>query len=81
MDLVLTNPPIRAGLPVVRRLLADAARVLVPGGRLLFVGRPKQGGRRLAEIAAASMGSPAEKLLRHKGYEVFELVRSEAPVG
>lgn len=75
-DLVLTNPPIRAGLAVLDRFWQESARVLVPGGSLVFVGRPKQGGRRLAARAAEALGvEHAEKLGRNKGFEVFRVIR------
>ena len=74
-DLVLTNPPIRAGLGVLRLFWRDAARVLLPGGNLVFVGRPRQGGRRLAELAAEQLGGAPERLGRRKGYEVFRVGR------
>jgi 16S rRNA (guanine1207-N2)-methyltransferase len=76
-DLILTNPPIRTGLDTLRRLFAEAAPALVPGGVMLLVTRPKQGGRRLAQLAADALGGPApEKLGRKKGYEVFRVVRA-----
>lgn len=75
-ELVLTNPPIRAGLPVIDRFWDHAALALRPGGVLLFVGRPKQGGRRLAERAATRLGGPPERVERWKGYEVFRVPRT-----
>ena len=73
-DLVLTNPPIRTGLETLRRLFAEAAPALVPGGAMLLVTRPKQGGRRLAQLAADAVGAEeAEKLGRKKGFEVFRV--------
>lgn len=73
-DLILTNPPIRTGLDTLRRLLAEAAPALAPGGAMLLVTRPKQGGRRLAQLAADALGAAAaEKLARNKGYEVFRV--------
>lgn len=75
VDLVLCNPPIRAGLEVILRLWQDSARVLAEGGWLYFVGRPKQGGRRLARLASEALGGEPEKLGRNKGYEVFRIQR------
>jgi 16S rRNA (guanine1207-N2)-methyltransferase len=48
-DVVLTNPPIRAGNAVVFDLIAGAARHLAPGGRLYLVARTKQGARTFAK--------------------------------
>ncbi len=42
-DIIVTNPPIRAGKDVVYGLFADAARHLRPGGRLFAVIRKQQG--------------------------------------
>jgi 16S rRNA (guanine1207-N2)-methyltransferase len=42
-DLVLTNPPIRAGKDVVHRLFREAAGRLKPGGLLYVVIRKQQG--------------------------------------
>jgi 16S rRNA (guanine1207-N2)-methyltransferase len=42
-DLILTNPPIRAGKAVVYRLFREAAARLRPGGRLYVVIQKKQG--------------------------------------
>lgn len=42
-DLILTNPPIRAGKQTVYRLFSEAAARLNPGGRLYVVIRKQQG--------------------------------------
>lgn len=42
-DLIMTNPPIRAGKTVVQRFFAEAAARLQPGGRLYVVIQKKQG--------------------------------------
>lgn len=57
-DLILCNPPIRAGKAVVFSLITEAGEFLNPGGRLLVVARTKQG---------------SKSILRHMG-EVFERV-------
>ncbi|HAV21288.1 MAG: class I SAM-dependent methyltransferase [Bacillota bacterium] len=44
-DLVLCNPPIRAGKSVVFSLIAEAREFLKPGGSLLVVARTKQGSK------------------------------------
>jgi 16S rRNA (guanine1207-N2)-methyltransferase len=53
-DLVLTNPPIRAGKSVVYRFFSEAAERLQPGGQLFVVIQKKQGApsalRRLQEL-------------------------------
>ncbi|MDD6143104.1 MAG: class I SAM-dependent methyltransferase [bacterium] len=42
-DLILQNPPIRAGKAVIYQMFADAARCLNPGGELRLVIRKQQG--------------------------------------
>lgn len=42
-DVILSNPPIRAGKTVVHKLLADAVDYLKPGGSLWIVIQNKQG--------------------------------------
>lgn len=42
-DLILQNPPIRAGKAVIYRMFADAARCLKPAGELWLVIRKQQG--------------------------------------
>lgn len=42
-DLILQNPPIRAGKAVIYRMFADAATCLVPEGELWLVIRKQQG--------------------------------------
>ncbi|HHV39625.1 MAG TPA: class I SAM-dependent methyltransferase [Tepidimicrobium sp.] len=44
-DLVLCNPPIRAGKSVVFPLITEAREFIEPGGRLLVVARTKQGSK------------------------------------
>ena len=42
-DLILQNPPIRAGKAVIYQMFADASRCLRPGGELWLVIRKQQG--------------------------------------
>ena len=42
-DLILQNPPIRAGKAVIYRMFADASQCLCPGGELWLVIRKQQG--------------------------------------
>jgi 16S rRNA (guanine1207-N2)-methyltransferase len=70
-DLVLFNPPIRAGRAVVVRLLAEAAAALAPGGRLYLVARTQQGARTLGRLMRDLYGAVAE-VARGGGFRVFE---------
>ncbi|HEY3418392.1 MAG TPA: methyltransferase, partial [Armatimonadota bacterium] len=48
-DVILTNPPIRAGNAVVFGLIAGAAEHLHPGGRFYLVAKTKQGAKSFAK--------------------------------
>jgi 16S rRNA (guanine1207-N2)-methyltransferase len=78
MDVVVTNPPIRAGRRVVAGFIDDAHRVLRPGGRFYLVARTAQGARTLARLIAARFGGVRQVALR-SGYRVYEATRGEGP--
>ncbi|MDQ7850300.1 MAG: methyltransferase [Armatimonadota bacterium] len=78
-DLVLTNPPIRAGRAAVLRLVAGAHAVLRPGGRLRFVARTAQGARTLARYVGALFGNVRE-VARGGGFRVYEAIRERSDV-
>lgn len=73
-DLVLVNPPIRAGRAVVVRLLREAYQCLRPGGRLYLVARTAQGARTLGRILGEVYGRVTE-VERGGGYRVYEATR------
>jgi 16S rRNA (guanine1207-N2)-methyltransferase len=75
MDVVFTNPPIRAGRRVVRAFIDDAWRVLRPGGRFYLVARTAQGAKTLARLIDERFGAVREVALAH-GYRVYEAVRT-----
>ncbi len=77
-DLVVFNPPIRAGRAVVLRLLRDARSCLRPGGRLYLVARTNQGARTLARLMADLFDAVTE-VERGGGFRVYE-ARAGAPV-
>jgi 16S rRNA (guanine1207-N2)-methyltransferase len=70
-DLILLNPPIRAGREVVLRLLRDARACLRPGGRLYFVARTSQGARTLGRLMAGFF-DPVTEVERGGGFRVYE---------
>jgi len=74
MDLVLTNPPIRAGRRVVVEFIEGAWRVLRPGGRFYMVARSAQGARTLAGLVAGRFGE-ARQVRADEGYRVYEARR------
>jgi 16S rRNA (guanine1207-N2)-methyltransferase len=73
-DVVATNPPIRAGRAVLRRLLAEIHEVLRPGGRLYLVARTAQGAKTLANEIGTRVG-PVREVAQQAGYRVYEAVR------
>lgn len=75
VDLVLTNPPVRAGRVVVERFIDDAWRVLRPAGRLYLVARTAQGARTLGRLIAGRFGE-ARQVAAAQGYRVFEAARA-----
>ncbi len=79
-DLVLTNPPIRAGRPVVLRLFAGAHSVLRPGGHFLFVARTGQGARTLARHAEAIFGGVMETA-KGGGFRVYQAIKTASAPG
>ncbi len=76
-DLVLFNPPIRAGRAVVLRLLGEACACLRPGGRLYLVARTNQGARTLARLASGVFARVTQVELGG-GYRVYEALAAEA---
>ena len=70
-DLILLNPPIRAGRAVVVRLLREAAAHLAAGGRFYLVARTSQGARTLARCMGEAFGRVAE-VERGGGFRVYE---------
>jgi len=73
-DVVVTNPPIRAGKVTLRRLVREVWEHLRPGGRLYFVVRTAQGAKTLARDVAEVFGAVRE-LERRAGYRVYEAVK------
>ncbi|HYM90591.1 MAG TPA: methyltransferase [bacterium] len=70
-DLILFNPPIRAGRDVVLRLLGEAHGCLRPGGRLYLVARTQQGARTLGRLMGETYAWVRE-VARGGGFRVFE---------
>ena len=69
-DVVLCNPPIRAGNQEVLRLLAAAAERLRPGGTLWLVVRTKQGAKSIIRDITP-LFSNIETVTCKRGYRVF----------
>ncbi|MHB0935217.1 MAG: class I SAM-dependent methyltransferase [Armatimonadota bacterium] len=69
-DVILTNPPIRAGNAVVFGLIADAAKHLNPGGRFYLVARTSQGARTFAAEMARHLDD-VKQVEQGSGYRVY----------
>ncbi len=55
-DVIASNPPYRAGRPVVLQILQQAPQYLTPAGRLVIVGKGSQGIRVLPGVARLPLG-------------------------
>ena len=74
VDVVVTNPPIRAGRRVVAAFVDDAWRVLTPVGRFYLVARTAQGARTLGRLIEARFDG-VRTVATRAGYRVFEATR------
>lgn len=73
-DLIVTNPPIRAGKEVLLTLFAGAHDHLNSGGRFAFVARTQQGAKTLARELQNIFGN-VEDIARSGGYRVYAAIR------
>jgi len=73
-DVVITNPPIRAGKAVIYRMFEDAKAHLVPGGRLYLVIRKQQGAPSALKFLGELYGQ-AGVIERDGGYWIIECVK------
>ena len=69
-DLIVTNPPIRAGKKVVNRILLDSLKHLSNVGELWFVIRKNQGAKSAIELLRPI--SFVEIIKREKGFYVIK---------
>ncbi|MBN1460613.1 MAG: class I SAM-dependent methyltransferase [Armatimonadetes bacterium] len=76
-DLILLNPPIRAGLATLHRLLEEAADHLASAGRFYIVGRTKQGVVRLSQKMAEVFGT-VEEVAKGGGFRLFRATEPTA---
>jgi len=73
-DIILTNPPIRAGKAVVHRILEEGAELLAPGGSIWVVIQKKQGAPSAAAKLEEVYGSCVE-VTKDKGYRILKAVK------
>lgn len=69
-DVIALNPPIRAGMAVIHRLIEDSRGHLRPGGRFYLVARTKQGALRL-RAKMARVYEQAEEVAKGAGYRLY----------
>lgn len=73
-DVVVTNPPIRAGKDIVHRIFEEAHQVLVEGGHLWVVIQKKQGAPS-AYAKLESLFSSVEEADKDKGYWILKAMK------
>ncbi|MBP1967432.1 methyltransferase [Paenibacillus aceris] len=73
-DVVLTNPPIRAGKEVVHRIFTDAYDCLVDGGSIWVVIQKKQGAPS-AMKKLESLYSEVIEVSKDKGYKILKATK------
>lgn len=69
-DVILSNPPISAGLETVAALIRNAPDRLLPKGSIQMVFRSKIGGKRLVSLFQSAFGN-CVVLARRSGYRVL----------
>ncbi|MGG6312223.1 class I SAM-dependent methyltransferase [Paenibacillus macerans] len=74
-DVVLTNPPIRAGKATVHAIFEGAFERLRSGGALWVVIQKKQGAPSAKE-KLESLFSRVEEVTKDKGYRIFKAVKA-----
>lgn len=73
-DLVMTNPPIRAGKQTIYRLFAQSAERLNPGGRLVLVIRKQQGAASAVQYLK-TLFDAVETVGRSGGFHVIQCTK------
>lgn len=73
-QLIVTNPPIRAGKAVVHEILEAAKEHLAVGGKLVAVLQKKQGAPSAKKKMVAVFGN-CEVILKDKGYFILQSVK------
>ncbi len=78
-DVILTNPPIRAGKAVVHRIFEESAEHLVPGGMLWVVIQNKQGAPTARAKLEALFGEDAvAEIGKDKGYRILRATNKKS---
>jgi 16S rRNA (guanine1207-N2)-methyltransferase len=69
-DCILSNPPVSAGMEIVKKVIVEAPKHMAGGGVFQMVVKSKIGGKRLRTIFEEAFGS-VEVLARESGYRVL----------
>ncbi|WP_312117403.1 class I SAM-dependent methyltransferase [Brevibacillus reuszeri] len=73
-DIILTNPPIRAGKEIVHRIFTEGYELLAEGGEMWVVIQKKQG----APSALKKLEETYQEVIevdRRKGYHIFRAIK------
>jgi 16S rRNA (guanine1207-N2)-methyltransferase len=70
-DLILTNPPVRAGKAVIYQMFETARQLLLPQGYLRVVLRKQQGSQSALKELLTRFGN-SEVLASKKGYQILQ---------
>ena len=73
-DIVLTNPPIRAGKKIVHKIMTDSYEHLNPQGELWVVIQKKQGMVSCKKLLEETF-SMVEVVVKNKGYYILKAVK------
>ena len=73
-DIVLTNPPIRAGKKIVHKIMTDSYEHLNPQGELWVVIQKKQGMASCKKLLEETF-SMVEVVVKNKGYYILKAVK------
>lgn len=76
-DIVITNPPIRAGKNVIYSMFKEAYEHLAPNGRLYIVIRKDQGANTASKYIESVYGN-CTLIDRDKGYHIYEAKKEES---
>ncbi|WP_200930710.1 class I SAM-dependent methyltransferase [Bacillus sp. FJAT-28004] len=74
-DVIVTNPPIRAGKTVVHRIFEEGYALLEQGGSMWIVIQKKQGAPS-AKAKLESLFAEVEEVTKDKGYRIFRAVKA-----
>jgi 16S rRNA (guanine1207-N2)-methyltransferase len=74
-DVIVTNPPIRAGKAVVHLILEEAFQLLAPGGAIWVVIQKKQGAPSAAAKLEEVFGN-CKEVTKDKGYRILKAVKA-----